>query len=76
MLDELRDASLALPGSAQLTPEGEAAAARIVATREQEIAAIVAEWDCDEQPEVRASIERFARELGSEPPPAPRMLVP
>jgi hypothetical protein len=75
MLEELREGSLVLPGSEQLTPEGEAAAARIVAARENEIRAILAEWDCGEQPEVRALIERFARLLGSEPPPAQAAIV-
>jgi hypothetical protein len=70
MLEELREASLVQPRSEQLTPDGEAAAARIVAAREDEIRGILAEWDCAEQPEVRAMIERFARLLGSEPPPA------
>ncbi len=75
MLEELREGSLVLPGSEQLTPEGETAAARIVAARENEIRAILAEWDCGEQPEVRALIERFARLLGSEPPPAQAAIV-
>jgi hypothetical protein len=74
-LEELREASLVLLSSEQLTPEGEAGAARIVTAREDEIRAILAEWDCDEQPEVRVMIERFARLLGSEPPPAQAVIV-
>jgi EmrB/QacA subfamily drug resistance transporter len=68
MLGELRAAELVAPDAERLTPSGEAAAARIVDAREQEVAAILAEWDCEEQPEVQALIERFSRDLGQSPP--------
>jgi hypothetical protein len=69
--DRLRERGLVEPDGPRLTATGRDVCARLVSARQEELAALVADWD-PESPEVDAMIARLARELArSEPSPHP-----
>ena len=71
-LDGLRRSSLAEPDRPELTPAGQAAAARIAEIRCAEIRRLLEGWKPDEHPAVLALIQRFGRIFSKAPPtPAP-----
>ena len=71
-LDGLRRTSLAEPDRPELTPAGQAAAARIAEIRCAEIRRLLEGWKPDEHPAVLALIQRFGRIFSKAPPtPAP-----
>ena len=71
-LDGLRRGSLAEPDRPELTPAGQAAAARIAEIRCAEIRRLLEGWKPDEHPAVLALIQRFGRIFSKAPPtPAP-----
>jgi MFS family permease len=71
-LDGLRRRSLAEPDRPELTPAGQAAAARIAEIRCAEIRRLLEGWKPDEHPAVLALIQRFGRIFSKAPPtPAP-----
>ncbi len=71
MLAALRTRAFVEPSSPELTAGGEAAVAKLMAARSEEIRAMLEGWHPDEHPEVLQLIERFGRVLSASPPALP-----
>ncbi|MET0431632.1 MAG: hypothetical protein ABWZ86_04075, partial [Hyphomicrobium sp.] len=58
-------------GYAELTESGRALYGRLLRQREDNLAHMLADWDRNEHPEVRAMMKELAKEFASSPPVKP-----
>jgi EmrB/QacA subfamily drug resistance transporter len=68
LVESLRIRALVEPGELRLTPDGEAAAAKLRQTGRDAVQAMLEDWQPEQHPEVIRLIERFARSLSAAPP--------
>ena len=55
-------------GSIELTEQGSAAYYRLVRQREEDLKKMLADWDRNEHPDVRAMMRELAKSFASSPP--------